>query len=178
MSKVAKIIKKLSRQGYEMFAYDTMKLDTDLSTSEWVAFLKDSKTLFQTVSKCNVACVVSLQLALHTEGTRFLGYRCLANGKQIAEVMSEIIMFRDLWDDEFEGEKFYIEPYNNERDESGKFTSTKKVIPLNKDKKYKLFFHIKTRADEANTVLLYEFNGRYNKWYEKGFARPHHIRVQ
>lgn len=177
MGKVAKIIKKLSRQGYEMFAYDTMKLDTDMSSSEWVAFLKDSKILFQAVSKCNVACVVSLQLALHTEGTRFLGYRCLANGKQISEVMSEIIMFRDLWEDEFNGEKFDVETYRHERDENGKYSKNKKLINLDKDKNYKIFFHVKTRSDEANQCLLYEFNGRYNKWYEKGFCKPQHVRT-
>jgi len=178
MLKVSKVIKKLARQGYELFAYDTMKLDTDLSSSEWVAFLKDSKILFQTVSKCNVACVVSLQLALHTEGTRFLGYRCLANGKQISEVMSEIIMFRDLWEDEFEGEPNHVKPYRNVRNEEGKYTKEEEQVHLDPKKTYKLFFHIKTRADQANTVLLYEFNGMYNKWYEKGFARPKHVRIQ
>jgi hypothetical protein len=91
--------------------------------------------------------------------------------------MSEIIMFRDVWADELEGEKFDIKPYRHKRDSSGKITGVKEVIKLDSDKKYKLMFHVKTRNDEADNVLVYEFNGQWNKWKELGFANPFHDRT-
>lgn len=176
MSKVCKIIKKLAKTGLEVAVYDTMKVDSE-SDEVWKSLLNDSKMLFQTVSKEGVAGVVTVQLALHMQAKRFLSMQCFANGKQISEVMSEIIMFRDLWEDEREGEKFDVKPYRHKKDSNGKITGVKEIIKLDPEKKYKLMFHVKTRNDEADNVLVYEFNGQWNKWKELGFANPIHDRT-
>ena len=72
----------------------------------------DSKELFQIVSKNNLAGVVTFQLALSTKNkVRILDEGVLSNGKQVAEVFSEMIGFRDIWSDEFSGEDSDIKPY-------------------------------------------------------------------
>jgi len=177
IEKTTKVIKKQSKLGLDLVIYDTMKLAEDNNKSAWESLLSDSKKLFQAVSKENVACIVTLQLALHMMNKRFLDLQCLANGKQIAEVFSEIIMFRDVWEDEFDGDKYDIKPHNLKRDEHGKYTNVREIVELDRNKKYKLFFHTKTRNDEANQALVFKFDGQWNKWTEIGFCNPYHDRA-
>ena len=35
---------------------------------------------------------------------------------------------------------------------------------------YKIFFHMKTRADSVGTQILYEFVGYRNQWKELGYC--------
>lgn len=172
MGKVKKIVKKLSKVGLEVLIYDTMKYGGE-DDSVWLSLLQDSKDLFQICSKENVAGLVSLQLALHTKNkVRFLDESTLANGKQIAEVFSEIVLFRDIWDDEYNGEPFDIKPFRFIKDANGKFTNIKEEIILDKDKKYKVFFLSKTRNDENNVAILYEYQGHINRWKEIAKCTP------
>ena len=104
--------KRFSKIGGEVLVYDTMKADTSENDSTWLALLNDSKELFQIVSKNNLAGVVTFQLALSTKNkVRILDEGVLSNGKQVAEVFSEMIGFRDIWSDEFSGEDSDIKPY-------------------------------------------------------------------
>lgn len=170
MKKVEKIAKRMAKRGCELLLYDTMKYSGD-DESVWKSLIQDSKDLFQIVSKLNLAGVVTFQLALYNKNKlRTLDESALANGKQVAEVFSEMIGFRDIWEDEFDGEKFDIKPYKLKKDSSGKFTGEKEDIILDKDKKYKIFFHFKTRNDDVGTAILYEFQGYQNKWIELGYC--------
>ena len=45
-----------------------------------------------------------------------------------------------------------------------------KRIRLDKDKKYLAAFLDKTRNDEDKQTILYEWNGRFNKWTEIGYC--------
>jgi hypothetical protein len=56
------------------------------------------------------------------------------------------------------------------RDDNGKFTNARELITLDRDKKYMIIFVNKTRNDEDNQTLVYEFNGNYNVWKEIGFC--------
>lgn len=172
MSKVSKVAKKLSKRGLEVLVYDTMKYSGE-DESTWMSLLQDSKAIFQICSKLNLAGVITFQLALSTKNKiRIIDESTLSNGKQVAEVFSEMIGFRDIWDDEYEGETYDIKPYRLKR-ENGKFTSEREPIKLDKKKKYKIFFHFKTRNDDVGTAILYEFVGHFNKWNEIGYCTPH-----
>ena len=174
MNKVMKIAKKLSKLGLEMLVYDTMKYSGDDSNNVWLSLIQDSKDLFQICSKLNLAGVVSFQLAPAMKNKlRTLDETALANGKQVMEVFSEMFAFRDIWDDEWDGEDYDIKPYKLKRDSNGKLTSEKEYIKLDKEKKYKIFFHFKTRNDSVGTAVLYEFKGYQNKWYEVGYCTVH-----
>lgn len=173
MKKVQKIAKKQSKRGCEVLVYDTMKYSGE-DDSAWMSLLQDSKDLFQICSKNNLAGVVTFQLAPSTKNKlRTLDESALANGKQVAEVFSEMFAFRDVWNDEFDEQPFDIKPYTLKRDTNGKFTNVKEPIILDKSKKYKIFFHFKTRNDEVGNAILYEFKGHQNKWIEKGYCHPY-----
>jgi hypothetical protein len=104
----------------------------------WQQLVEDSKQLFQLSSKENVAIVPTYQLALHALSKRYLDATCLSNAKQIKEVFSEMLLFRPVWDDEFDGGTHDIKPYSFIKDENGKWTNDKKYIKITKenDKKY------------------------------------------
>lgn len=169
MEKVKKIIKKLSKLGHQVFMFDTMKSEDAMDEVMWQQLLHQSRSLFQLASKENISIVCSYQLALHTSNRRYLDASCLSNSKQIKEVFSEMIYFRTIWDDEYSGEKCDIQPYQMKKDQAGRY-SIKEIKELNPDKKYIVAFVDKTRNDEDKKQILYEFNGRFNKWDEIGYC--------
>lgn len=172
-NQVNKIVKKMSKVGTEVFFYDTFKVGDTSGEAVWQKLLEDSKELFKTTSKHNIAMIMSVQLALAFKNKiRFLDESVLSNGKQIAEVVETGVYMRDIWQDEFNGEAHDIKPYRQKKDSNGKFTSEREEITLDKDKKYKIMFLSKSRSDENGIALLYEFNGAWNKWVEIGRCRP------
>ena len=119
MKNVKRTIKKLARQGFELFIYDTFKVDATTDVV-WQSFLNDSKELFQIASKENIAVITPVQIALSTKGRiRWLNESVLSNSKQISEIYEEIFMFRDIWRDEYTGDKQDIKPYNFQIEENG-----------------------------------------------------------
>lgn len=168
MNKVKKTMKKLAKIGYQIFMFDTMKSEDEIDEAMWQQLLIHSRKLFQLASKENIGIVCSYQLALHTINRRYLDASCLSNAKQIKEVFSEMIYFRQMWDDEFEDEKFDIEPFRWSLNEDGKYERTKSSIKLDPTKKYIVAFVDKTRSDEDKQQVLYEFNGAFNRWKEVG----------
>ena len=168
VTKVMKYIKKNAKKGYQVFLWDTMKSDDSLDEKMFLQLLVNSRKIFQLASKENIAIITTYQLALYTVNQRYLDAGCLANGKQIKEVFSEMIYMRTLWDDEYTGKKYDCRPYTLERNAEGKYTSVKKYIDLNPDKKYIVVFLDKTRNDEDKQQVLYEVNGRFNLWNEIG----------
>lgn len=174
MNKIKKIAKKLAKQGFSCLIYDTMKYNGE-GENTWMSLLKDSKDLFQICNKNNLVGIATYQLALAGEKKiRWLDKSCLSNGKQISEVFSEMIFFRDIWDDEYTGMVNDIHAYKLRKDENGKYTSIREIVEIKPDdgKKYKIFFLSKTRNDETGICLLYEYIGIHNKWKEIGYCNP------
>ena len=170
MDKVHKIIRKLSKTGYQVFMFDTMKSEDAVDEAMWQQLLLHSRKLFQLASRENISIVCSYQLALHTSNRRYLDASCLSNSKQIKEVFSEMIYFRTIWDDEYTGGKADIQAYQLKKDSAGKYTKTKEIQELDPEKRYIVAFVDKTRNDEDKQQVLYEFNGRFNAWKEIGYC--------
>lgn len=170
MAKVSRIAKKEAKRGIKLLVYDTMKYSGD-GDNTWMSLIEDSKQLFQITSKLDIATVVSFQLSPATKNKiRILDETCLANAKQVKEVFSEMVGFRDLWSDEWAGEDCDIKPYKLVKGEDGKYKQ--EPIILDKTKHYKIFFHFKSRNDQVGTALVYENQGYANKWKEIGYCRP------
>ena len=170
MAKVSRIAKKEAKRGMKLLVYDTMKYSGD-GDNTWMSLIEDSKQLFQITSKLDIATVVSFQLSPATKNKiRILDETCLANAKQVKEVFSEMVGFRDLWSDEWAGEDCDIKPYKLVKGEDGKYKQ--EPIILDKTKHYKIFFHFKSRNDQIGTALVYENQGYVNKWKEIGYCRP------
>lgn len=170
MSKVQRVIRKMSKLGYQVFMFDTMKSDDVIDEAMWQQLLIHSRKLFQTANKENIALICTYQLALHTLNKRYLDATCLSNAKQIKEVFSEMVYARPLWEDEFPGEKFDVRPYKLLKDSSGKYNNIRQPIELDPQKKYIVMFLDKTRNDEDKVQILYRFNGRFNTWKELGYC--------
>lgn len=168
ISKVLKYIKKSAKRGFQVFIWDTMKSDDSLDEKMFLQLLMNSRKVFQLASKENISIIPTYQLALYTINQRYLDAACLANGKQIKEVFSEMIYMRQLWSDEYTGEKYDCKAYQLQKDETGKYTKVKRMITLDTDKKYIVVFLDKTRNDEDKQQVLFEVNGRFNSWKEIG----------
>lgn len=164
---IMKYMKKLAHQGVKMFLWDTFKND-DISDGgeEWLQLLKNSRRVFNLTSKLNVAMVMTFQLALYTTNQRFLDASCLAGSKQIKEVISELIMFRRLWQDEYTEEKYDCKAYQWDKETH----KIKEFITLQPDKKYIVAFINKTRNDEDNNQILYQWDSQWNYWKEIGYC--------
>lgn len=170
INKVKKIIRKLSKLGYQAVVYDTMKAEDGFEASTWERLLMQSRQLFQIASKEKISLITTYQLSLATLNRRYVDAQCLSNGKQVKEVYSEMIYLRTLWTDEYTNEKRDCKAYRLKKDENGKYTKIKEMLTLDKDKKYVIAFLDKTRNDEDKQTVLYEWNGRYNKWTEVGYC--------
>lgn len=162
-----RFIKKYARQGCRCFIWDTFKSDdiTD-GSDEWLSLLKNSRKVFNLISKLHVSMVMTFQLALYTTNQRFLDASCLAGSKQVKEILSELIMIRNLWSDEMTGERNDCKVYHWDKDKN-----EKELLQLDPDKKYKVIFINKTRNDEGSHQILYEWNGAYNSWKELGYCQ-------
>lgn len=168
VTKVMKYIRMNAKKGYQVFLWDTMKSDDSLDEKMFLQLLVNSRKIFQLASKENISIITTYQLALYTVNQRYLDAGCLANGKQIKEVFSEMVYMRTLWDDEYTGQKYDCKPYTLVRNSEGKYTGVKRFIELNPEKKYIVVFLDKTRNDEDKQQVLYEVNGRFNSWNEIG----------
>lgn len=169
VNKVKSIVKKLAKEDFTLFIYDTMKGENLVDGQIWQELIENSKDLFQLANKESIAFVPTYQLAPHTVNKRFLDVSCLSNAKQLKEVFSEMILMRQLWDDEYDGEKHDIKPYNLKKDEvTGRWDRS--YFRLDRNKKYIIVFVEKTRNDEGQKQVLYEFNGEWNRWIEVGYC--------
>lgn len=175
---VKRICRKLSKQGFNYILYDTFKAENSASDKMTGELIESSKQLLQVAEKEDIGIIITMQLALHTEGTRYLTAQTLSGAKGVKEVVSELILMRNVWEDEFNGEKFDIKPFKLKRDPlTNKITNVKEEITLEHDKKYRIMFIDKTRNDEGEVCLLFRFDGAWNKWVELGYCTPKHQRT-
>lgn len=164
---ICKYIKKLAHQGVKYIVWDTFKSDDVADGSDaWFQLLMNSRKIFNLVSKLNIALTCTFQLALYTTNQRFLDASCLSSSKQIKEVVSELIMMRKLWADEYNGEKKDCHPYKYNKDNK----KIKEEIQLDPEKTYYVCFVNKTRNDEGDRQILYEWKSAWNRWYEIGYC--------
>lgn len=173
---VKKVIRKMAKQGFNYTLYDTFKSEDSSSATMTGELIEASKQLLQVAEKEDIGIIITMQLAIYMEGTRYLTSACLSGAKGVKEVVSELVLTRKVWEDEFPNEKYDIKPYRYKRDNNGKYTKIKEEITLKPDKKYMIVFLDKTRNDEGDTTLLYQFDGAWNKWTEIGYCTPKHQR--
>ena len=131
--------------------WDTYKSDDTTGDKMWQELLMSSRRVFNLVAKEKWSLVCTFQLALYTTNQRYLDAGCLSNSKQIKEVVSEHIMMRKLWHDEYTNEKYDCKPYKFDNQ-----TKTKEYITLDPDKIYIVIFIDKTRNDENARCILYQ----------------------
>ena len=164
-------IRNWSKQGVVLVVYDTLKADIE-DRDTWKNLIQSTRNLYQVAhEEKDIAVVGVMQIALSTLGRRVLSLNMLANGKQAVEPASEVIMFRDVLDDEYAGESNALQVWTEVQDETtGATKNDRKEIEFIRqpNKQYRIFFTTKSRKGQTGQSFLYEFKGSTNEWIEVG----------
>lgn len=149
-------IKKKYRQGYKYFVYDTFKADEE----EYKDIITLSRVIDNLTKRFDISCIITLQLAGESYGTKYLTYKALARAKAIKEVVENLTLFRRINKEELSN--LEVVSYNQE---------TKKLenVAVNLEKEnYYAFFIDKNRNGKDNIVLMYEIDLDYLYYKEIG----------
>lgn len=171
---VKRIARKMAKRGFGYIVYDTFKSENAASDKVTGELIEASKQLLQVAEKEDICIIITMQLAIYMENTRYLTAATLSNAKGVKEVVSELILMRKLWDDEYTGEKFDVKAWKYIKDGNGKITGSKEYLTLDKDKRYRIMFLDKTRNDEDDICVISRFDGQWNQWKEIGYCNPKH----
>ena len=101
-------------KGYSKLIIDTFKPDRSQNDmARWEAFSNSAQELHELIKEdnYNVGTLATVQLKLGKE-TRFLDLDSTGKSMEINEVAAVVMMGRLLFDDEYEGGKFALKPYN------------------------------------------------------------------
>lgn len=169
---VIKVVRKLSKIGYTLFLYDTMKAEDSADAKAWGKIIEASKIFASAAKRNNVAVILTYQIASHSYDRRWLNRGMLSQGKQIIEIVHNHVMLRELKPDEYTEDKYDVKAYRKKQDADGKYTQENEYLLLDRNRKYILAFIDKNRSGSTGDVLIYEFKGHYAKFKELGFCNP------
>ncbi len=150
-SKAIKEIKKYAALGVKYFILDTFKMDAGkVSASSWMEMQQSMVAIKDTIKAeaLNVHILITFQLEKGSSVMRYYTQNNIGMAKNIVDVASTCIMIRDIFDDEYDGEKKALYVYRPE----GK--NSKVVQNLTKDKKYQIFFIVKNQEGAANSYQI------------------------
>lgn len=177
---VQRTIEVMSAKGYEGFVYDVFKADDRTNGKVVDEMVEMSKSLFKTADNNDVSIVATIQLGLSYNDVRHLTMVTISTSKHIVEPATEVLLIRDMWEDEVTGGKHDIKIYNYAYNAQGQKILDGNGKPIKKFyevlgddyKDIKLLFLAKTRNSRRGTVLAYKFNGDFNQWTELGYCNP------
>jgi len=165
---VKKIVKKYSKLGVKLFLYDVLKSDDDSNDKSWGLLVNTSKDLFMLAKSQKVAVVATVQLSPATLSRRFLDVSCIGRAKMMAEVCSQVLLFRPLRADEKDPESSkYIKIWNYHKGKDGEEgIKEQKIIKTDEDG---IVLQIVKNRDGRNDVnIVYKRNLAFNKYTELG----------
>lgn len=148
-----KIIKKYSSMGVKYFILDTFKMDAgNVSEKSWLEMQQNMVEINDVIKpeSKNLHILITFQLAKGSVKQRYYTQDNIGMSKNIIDPASTCIMIRDLYDDEYTGEKRELKVYRLE----GKNGKTKIPVKLDKDKHYQVVFIIKNREGSANRYQI------------------------
>lgn len=179
---VQMIIETLSAQGYGGFIYDVFKAD-DSTSNKVIGEMKEmAKELFMCADRTDSSIIATVQLGLSDLGVRYLTLENISTSKHITEPATEVLLIRQMWDDEITGAKHDIKIETPTFDNHGNVLKDKKGKPIMKPiivseddyRKIKIVFIAKTRNTGNGIAIAYRFNGGFNQWEELGYCYPSH----
>ena len=153
-STAIKIINKYSALNVKYFILDTFKADSgNVSAQTWLEMQQNMVEINDAVKpeSKNVHICITLQLNKGSARQRFYTLDNVGVAKNVVDVASTVIMVRDMYDDEYEGEKHELRVFRLD----GKRNATQIPVHLNdKKKKYQIIFVTKTREGAANSYQI------------------------
>ena len=175
-----RIIKKhIQRDGITTFLVDTFKITTSGGTNDnfWLQLVADSKDLDCIAKRYNVIGLMTIQLAINTLGRLWMDAFCLSNSKAVKEVLSNLILFRKTYPDEFvQGSIYDLKPFRSIKQADGTWTE-EPYLPDTKNV-YRCLFVEKSRrgidSGDSGVAYLVRYDGDYCSFYESSKCRPVH----
>ena len=174
-----KIRENVLRNGYDTVLYDTFKMqEEDFSGSRQdLSLVRDSRELYKLAKKYNIIMLASVQLAEYMKGKLFLDSSVLSNSKQIKEVLENLFLMRNLYEEEKDPKnKLYCRPFRLVKTESGKWVEEE--FTLDPAGVYKVLFVEKCRmgANSSDTGVAYllRYDGDHCIFREQCQARIRH----
>lgn len=169
--KAIKVIKKYASLGVKYFILDTYKADSgSRSDKMWLEMQQSMVDIYDTIKTDggkDVHIVITFQLAKSSARQRFYSQDNIGQAKNIVDVASTCIMIRDVFEDEYTGEKNVLKVYKLE----GKNGKSKIPVNLDHDKHYQLMFIVKNREGAANNYqIVIEHDMSRNLLKEVGFT--------
>ena len=169
--KAIKVIKKYASLGVKYFILDTYKADSgSRSDKMWLEMQQSMVDIYDTIKTDggkDVHIVITFQLAKSSARQRFYSQDNIGQAKNIVDVASTCLMIRDVFEDEYSGEKNALKVYKLE----GKNGKSKIPVNLDHDKHYQLIFIVKNREGAANNYqIVVEHDMSRNLLKEVGFT--------
>ena len=169
--KAIKVIKKYASLGVKYFILDTYKADSgSRSDKMWLEMQQSMVDIYDTVKTDggkDVHIVITFKLAKSSARQRFYSQDNIGQAKNIVDVASTCLMIRDVFEDEYTGEKNALKVYKLE----GKNGKSKIPVNLDHDKHYQLIFIVKNREGAANNYqIVVEHDMSRNLLKEVGFT--------
>lgn len=169
--KVIRIIKKYASLGVKYFILDTYKADAgSRSDRMWLDMQQNMVDIYDTVKAeggKNVHITITFQLAKSSARQRFYSQDNIGMAKSIIDPASTCLMLRDVFEDEYTGERNELKVYRLD----GKNNKSKIPVKLDHDKHYQLIFIVKNREGAANNIqIVCEHDMSRNLLKEVGFT--------
>jgi replicative DNA helicase len=170
-SKAIKVIKKYASMGVKYFILDTFKMDTGtVAENSWLQMAQAMVSINDVVKpeSKNLHIMITFQLAKGSAKQRHYTQDNTGVAKNIIDVASTCLMIRDLYSDEYDGEKRELKVYRLE----GKNGLSKIPVKLDSEKHYQLVFIVKNREGAANQYqIVLEVDMSRNKVREVGITQ-------
>lgn len=169
--KAIRVIKKYASLGVKYFILDTYKADAgSRSDRMWLDMQQNMADIYDTVKAeggKNVHITITFQLAKSSARQRFYSQDNIGMAKSIIDPASTCLMLRDVFEDEYTGEKNALKVYRLD----GKNNKSKIPVKLDHDKHYQLIFIVKNREGAANSIqIVCEHDMSRNLLKEVGFT--------
>ena len=169
--KAIRVIKKYASLGVKYFILDTYKADAgSRSDRMWLDMQQNMVDIYDTVKAeggKNVHITITFQLAKSSARQRFYSQDNIGMAKSIIDPASTCLMLRDVFEDEYTGEKNALKVYRL----AGKNNKSKIPVKLDHDKHYQLIFIVKNREGAANSIqIVCEHDMSRNLLKEVGFT--------
>ena len=152
-SNAIKVLKKYSSMGVKYFILDTFKMDAGaVSEKSWLELQQNMVEINDVVKpeSKNLHILITFQLAKGSAKQRYYTQDNVGMAKNIIDPVFTCIMIRDLYDDEYTGERRELKVYRLE----GKNGRTKIPVKLDREKNYQILFLIKNKEGSTGQYQI------------------------
>ena len=165
------LMRRYALRGFKYFLIDTMKSEEAGDINAVGKLIQQSRNIYEAARNLNTHVMVSYQIASYLKQNmkRVLDESCLSGSKQVAEILDILICMRELYPDEYTGQRNEVRVFKFIKNPEGKGI-VKDYRTLETGKKYLVLFLPKNRYGAKILPTIYEFNGEFGTVSEVGYS--------